>query len=122
MLHRQYFDQFQMDQPIKEAITLHLAQGFDSSYYIQTKVSVRRGIIWGIDVRSIDKGEVLIFFFEINCFEAKVDIQKGALRFRMLLTIDVLVSSNSYLHPLLPHGNKPTWLLCSLLLGFPLGF
>lgn len=96
-----------MDQPNKEAITLHLAQGFDSSYYIQTKVSVRRGIIRGIDVRSIDKGEVLIFFFGINCFEAKVDIQKGALRFRMLLTIDVLVSSNSYSHPLLPHGNKP---------------
>ena len=60
-----------MDQPIKEAITLHLAQGFDSSYYIQTKVSVRRGIIWGIDVRSIDKGEVSIFFLELTVLKQR---------------------------------------------------
>jgi hypothetical protein len=38
----------------------------------------------------------LVFTFEkaINIVEVKVDVQKGALRFREKLTIDVLVSSN----------------------------
>ena len=35
-----------------------LSMGMDSSYHLQTKVSVRRGIIWGISIQSMHKGEV----------------------------------------------------------------
>ena len=35
--------------------------GVDSSYHVRIDVSVRRGIIWGISVHSINKGEVLFF-------------------------------------------------------------
>ena len=41
----------------------------DPSYYVQTNVSVRRGIIWGISVHRVHKGEVLFF--------SSVYIQKG---------------------------------------------
>ena len=33
----------------------------DSSDHIQTNMSVRRGIIWGISVHRINKGEAQIF-------------------------------------------------------------
>ena len=36
-------------------------RGVNSSYHICTNMSVRRGIIWGTSVYSIQKGEVLIF-------------------------------------------------------------
>ena len=38
-----------------------ITRGMNSSYYIQTNVSVERGVIWGISVPSIDKGGVLFF-------------------------------------------------------------
>ena len=41
----------------------------------------------------------------IIIFEVEVEVQKGALRFREILTIDMLVSSNSYFRPLLPYGH-----------------
>jgi hypothetical protein len=37
-------------------------QGVDQSYHVQTNMSVERGIIWGISVYNIYKGEVLFFF------------------------------------------------------------
>ena len=39
-----------------------LSRGVNSSYHIQTNVGVERGIIWGINVRCIHKGEVLLRF------------------------------------------------------------
>ena len=50
------------------------AHRVDSSYNIQTNVSVRRGFIWGINVHSIHKGEVLFF--------SSVYIQKGYKEFQ----------------------------------------
>ena len=42
----------------------------------------------------------------IKNVEVAVDIQKGTQGLEILfLTIDVLVSSNSYFHPLLSYGN-----------------
>ena len=79
--------------------------GFDSSYHIWTNVSVRRGVIWGISVHGIHKGEVL--------FISSVYIEKGYLEYwskgrcakggprswRKKLSIDVLVPSNNiYIH------------------------
>ena len=37
-------------------------QGVDFLYNVQTDVSVRRGIIWGINIHIIHKGEVIFFF------------------------------------------------------------
>ena len=53
------------------------------------------------------------YYFSLMCttimliiiFEVEVEVQKGALRFREILTIDMLVSSNSYFRPLLPYGH-----------------
>ena len=39
--------------------TTLLSRVVDFSYHIQSDVSVRRGIIWGISVHNIHKGEVL---------------------------------------------------------------
>ena len=39
--------------------TMLLSRVVDFSYHIQSDVSVRRGIIWGISVHNINKGEVL---------------------------------------------------------------
>ena len=39
--------------------TMLLSRVVDFSYHIQSDVSVRRGIIWGISVQNIHKGEVL---------------------------------------------------------------
>ena len=39
-----------------------LGVGVDSSYHVWIKLSVRRGIIWGISVHTIHKIEVLFFF------------------------------------------------------------
>ena len=39
--------------------TMLLSRVVDFSYHIQSDVSVRRGIIWGISVHNIHKGEVL---------------------------------------------------------------
>ena len=59
------------------------------------------------------------YYFSLMCttimliiiFEVEVEVQKGALRFREILTTYMLVSSNSYFHPLLPYGHSPSWLL-----------
>ena len=62
--------------------------GLDSSYHIQTNVTIRRGIISSISVHNIHEREVIFFFvvctFEktIKNVEVKVDVQKGALGFR----------------------------------------
>ena len=59
----------------------------DSPYHVQTNMSVRRTIVGGTSVHSILKGEVL-FFSSVYVEKAiinlgvKVDVQKGALRFR----------------------------------------
>ena len=42
----------------------------------------------------------------IKYFEVKVDVQKEAQRFRKFLTMDVLVSSNSYFHSFLSYGSS----------------
>ena len=39
--------------------TMLLSRVVDFSYHMQSDVSVRRGIIWGISVHNIHKGEVL---------------------------------------------------------------
>ena len=58
----------------------------------------------------------------IKNFAENEDVQKGTLRFRGNMTIDVLVPSNSRSHSLLSYGNNPQWLPCSFLLGNTLGF
>ena len=60
----------------------------------------------------------------IKNVEVKVDVQKGAVGFReeKKMTIDVLVSSNSHVLPLLSYGNSPQCLPCPFLLGFTFGF
>ena len=71
------------------------------------------GIIQGVSVHSIHKGEVLVFSrvrkpFKkaIKNLEVNVDSQKGALRFRGKMTKDVLVSSKLCFHPLSAYGNN----------------
>ena len=56
------------------------------SCHVRINVSVRRGILWGISMHSIHKGEVLFFssvyiWKAVNFFEVKVHVQKGPLRF-----------------------------------------
>ena len=43
----------------------------------------------------------------IKNFAENEDVQKGTLRFRGNMTIDVLVPSNSRSHSLLSYGNNP---------------
>ena len=88
-------------------------------------MSVRRGsFFWGI---SVHKGEVLFISsvyikkgYEENW--GKRRCTKGALRFKENLTIDVLVSSNLNINPLLSYGNSLQWLPCPILLGCVCGF
>ena len=61
--------------------------GVDSSYHIQTNVSVNKGIIQGINVHSIVHkverywfSSVCTFKKAIKFFEVNVDSQKWALR------------------------------------------
>ena len=87
--------------------------GMDSSYHVlQTNVSVRRGIIWGISVHNIHKKEgffslVCAFKKAIKNFKVKVDVQRWVPRFQQIFKIDVLVSSNLRLHLFLSYGNSP---------------
>ena len=63
------------------------------------------------------------FLKVVNCFEVKVDVEKGTLRFEgKKLTIDVLVSSNLHFHPLLSCAHNPQGLSCMFVLGFVFGF
>ena len=56
-----------------------------------------------------------MYYFSLVCIirkasknvEVKVDVQKGALGFRVKLAVDVLISSNPSFHPLLSCGNSP---------------
>ena len=54
----------------------------DSSYHVQTNLSVRRGVILGISAHIIQNEKVLYFFsvyiLKASKFsEVKVDVQKG---------------------------------------------
>ena len=44
--------------PLEEDVSL---EGVDSLYHVQTNVSARMGITWGIKVHSIHKGEALFY-------------------------------------------------------------
>ena len=50
---------------------------------------------------------VCTFRKAIKNFEAKVNVQNMALRFREQFTMNMLVSSNSHFHSLLSYGNSP---------------
>ena len=39
----------------------HLPRGVDNSYHVRTNVSIRSGIVWGISVHIVHKGQVFIF-------------------------------------------------------------
>ena len=49
--------------------------GLDSSYHVQINVSVKKGIIWGISIHNIHKGEVW-FFPSAYILERQVRITK----------------------------------------------
>ena len=44
---------------------------------------------------------------DIGYFEVKVDVQKGAVRFRVFFDNRRISSSHSYFHPLLSYDNSP---------------
>ena len=89
------------------------SHGVDSSYHMQTNMGVRKGNVWGISVHSINKGEVL-FVFVMNIwrgysfFTLKVDVLKGALRFRELIDT-TCVSIIQLMFSLLSYGNNAQW-------------
>ena len=56
-----------------------IPQGVDSSYNVLTNVSVRRGIIWGINVHSINKGEVSLMQ-SLSCI---LQIKKRSMTFSL---------------------------------------
>lgn len=73
----------------------------DSSCYIRTSVSVRKGNIWGINVDNLHKGEVFfnfVFISSILCtftmaienFEVNIDVQEAALSWEKTFTLNVL--------------------------------
>ena len=59
----------------------HLPREADTLYHVQTNVSIKIGVVWGISVDTIHKGELLIFFSIVyiqkgyNYSKVKVDVR-----------------------------------------------
>ena len=76
-----------------------------------------RGILWGITIHHIHKGEVLFslvctFRMVFKVFELNVESEKGPQGLEKILTINVLISFNQHFHPLLSYGDSFEWLVC----------
>lgn len=46
------------------AVEVDPKPGVDSSYHVWIDVSLRKGVMWGISIQSVHKGEVLFLFSE----------------------------------------------------------
>ena len=98
-----------------------------SSYHAWTNMSVE-GVLFEASTYIVYLRErfcfplLCTFKKVIKSIDVKIDVQKGTMRCKRNLTINVLVSSNTCSHRFLSHDSSPHWLPYSFLLRFAFGF